>query len=228
MQEEVENSPKNLIITEGKTDWKHLKQALNKLNLQDILGEIEFLEFEEDIEMGSSNLFNLCTSLSKLNQNKKIIAIFDRDEPAFIRKVSGGDGVSFRSWGNNVYSFTLPVPSHREATPHISIEHYYKDEEIKLEDENGRRLYIGNEFSLTYGLHIFEEKICKNKNKCGENSIQIIDNGVCRISDESINIALTKSRFANYILTERPPFDNIDFQSFLLVYEVVREILNAE
>lgn len=53
---------------------------------------------------------------------------------------------SFKDWGNNIFSFVLPVPKHRRSTPEICIEHYYTDEEIKtlvkIEDGSQRRLYI--------------------------------------------------------------------------------------
>lgn len=225
LQEKIKKSPKHLIITEGKTDWKHLKRALNKLE-NPIATHIEFLEYEDNIEMGSSQLVALCQSLSKLQNNFKMIAIFDRDEPNIIKQTSGVVGSNFKNWGNNVYSFTLPVPEHRLATPNICIEHYYTDDEIKLYDADSRRLYMGNEFSQKIGLHKNEDKACVNKNKCGDHSIQIIDDGVCNIHQQDINIALPKSIFADYILNDIEQFNQVKSNNFSIVFDIISQIVD--
>ncbi|PGQ38646.1 hypothetical protein COA05_10425 [Bacillus thuringiensis] len=230
LQEKIHNTPKHLVITEGKTDWKHLSAALNKFQEDGQMTEdnFEFYKFEDEIDMGSSNLLNLCTSLSKLKNNMKIIAVFDRDETNIINKVSINNGEDFKEWGNNIYSFTLPIPNHRISTPNICIEHYYIDEDIKLEDLNSRRLYMGNEFSSSYGLNNNANKMCKFKNKCGENSIQIIDSDVCFINNQSINIALSKNNFAQYIYNRTEPFDNVNFESFRPVFRIIQEIIRED
>lgn len=230
LQEKIKNTPKHLVITEGKTDWKHLSAALKKFQSDGQMAEnnFEFYKFEDEIDMGSSNLLNLCAALSKLKNDMKIIAIFDRDEPNIINKASNNNGDSFKKWGNNVYSFTLPIPSHRTLTPNICIEHYYTDEDIKLEDSHLRRIYMGNEFSAAFGLSADRSKACKNKNKCGENSIQIIDSGVCNITDESTNIALSKNNFAQYIYDETEPFNKVNFESFRPVFGIIQDIINED
>ncbi|PEP31649.1 hypothetical protein CN575_21375 [Bacillus wiedmannii] len=230
LQERVKNAPKHLIITEGKTDWKHLSAALNKFQTDGQMNEnnFQFYKFEDEIDMGSKNLLNLCDALSKLKNDNKIIAVFDRDEVDTMKKASVNNGENFKNWGNNVYSFTLPIPDHRTKNPNICIEHYYIDEDIKLEDSHLRRLYIGNEFSTTYGLSVDGSKICKNKNKCGENSIQIIDSGVCNITDESINIALSKNNFAQYIYDKAEPFNQVNFESFRPVFRIIQDIINED
>lgn len=188
----------------------------------------EFYEFEDEIDMGSGNLSSLCDSLAKVKNDRKIIAIFDRDEPNTIKKISTNNGEGVKKWGNNVYSFVLPIPTHRTSTPDICIEHYYTDEEIKLEDHSSRRLYIGNEFPSEYGLNHDRNKICKVKNKCGENSIQIIDNGICSIDNPSTNIALPESNFAQYIFNRTEPFNNVNFENFRPVFGIIQEIINDE
>ncbi|PFQ62883.1 hypothetical protein COK18_18385 [Bacillus cereus] len=229
LQDKFKNSPKHLVITEGKTDWKHLKAALKKFQKDGQMDEnnFEFYTFEDEIDMGSKNLLNLCDALSKLRNDKKIIAVFDRDEADTMKKATI-NGENFKKWGNNVYSFALPIPDHRSETPNICIEHYYLDKDIKLEDSQLRRLYMGNEFTPAYGLSVDRSKICKNKNKCGENSIQIIDSGVCDINDESTNIALSKNNFAQSIYDEIEPFNQVDFESFRPVFGIIQDIINED
>jgi predicted ATP-binding protein involved in virulence len=227
LQERVLQSPKHLIITEGKTDWKHLKRALSKIReTMEIEDNFEFLEYEDEVEMGSSQLVTLCQSLSKINHQSKIIAIFDRDEPAIINKISLNNGESFKHWGNGVYSFPIPVPPHRTQT-NICIEHYYSDEEVKTQDRDSRRLFIGNEFCRNYGIHNDKDKICANRNKCGEGSIQIIDDGVCKIDRQETNIALSKNKFAQYILEEDGPFQNVNFTNFIPIFSNIRAIIEC-
>lgn len=231
LQEKINNAPKHLIITEGKTDWKHLSAALNKFQSdgQMIENNFEFYKFEDEIDMGSKNLLSLCAALSKIRNDKKIIAIFDRDEADIIKKVTSKNGESFKKWGNGVYSFVLPIPEHRIATPKICIEHCYIDEDIKLKDAQDRRLYMGNEFSYEYALSIDGDKACKYKNKCGANSIQIIDDGVCLIADkDGNNIALSKSNFAQYIYNKTEPFNQVNFESFRPVFGIIQDIINED
>ena len=238
---------KPLIITEGSTDWKHMKAAYNNLindprcsnwlpNL-----DFEFLEYEPKnsfkencykLEMGSSNLELICRNYSLMHQPRKIIFISDAD----VKKVSeklAGENSSYKTWGNNVYSLILPVPEHRKDTPEICIEHYYVDKDLKTEVEiNGvkRRLYMGNEFD-SFGFSLDKQLFCTNKNSCGDNKISIIDGHaqksiVFQISDEKReNLAISKMCFAEMILQGTDSIAQIDFSSFIPLFEIIREIL---
>lgn len=233
---------KPLLITEGSTDWKHMKAAYEKLKEKDEfkLMDFEFLEYESKksennglrLEMGESQLCTMCESFAKLKQDRKLIFIADRDCPKTNRTLS--DGINaYKRWRNNVYSLILPLPQHREATPEISIEHYYKDCEIKTSVEiNGieRRLYMGNEFN-SKGINYQADIFCEKRNSCGPNKINILegtkDERVTKLSDsEEINIALPKSQFANRVLNKEAPFDNFDVSSFETLFKVIKSILD--
>lgn len=222
---------KNLVITEGKTDWKHLKAALLKFRKEGkfIEDDFEFLEYENEIEMGDKDLISLCQQLSKLKNDYKVICVFDRDVTDTLKKIQD-DNFKFKRWGNNVFSFAIPVPQHRKLTPSISIEHYYTDSELKLETGDGKRLYLGNEFSCKSGLYVDKDRFCIKKNKCGENSIKIIDQD-CEVFmnlDESQNIALSKNQFATNILNGVPPFNGVGFNYFEEVFNIIREIISND
>jgi hypothetical protein len=151
-------------------------------------------------------------------------------------KWKGKNGELYKNWGNNVYSFTLPIPSNRTDTPEICIEHLYSDNiiktEIGTEDPNiKRRLYIGNEFdSRGYAdaLGVF----CEKKTACGPEKINIIGGStgerVTLLSDENVNVALSKMTFANMILEEKDPLDNIDFSGFVAIFEILKRIIDDE
>ena len=126
------------------------------------------------------------------------------------------------------------MPEFRERTPEISIEHLYKDEEIKTEYEIGgikRRLYIGNEFDER-GLSLDLEIVCENKKKCGKNSIAVIEGSsgekITKFSDKEskVNLALPKSKFASLILSKQAPFDGFNFENFIPIFKTIKEIIN--
>lgn len=214
---------KHLIITEGKTDWKHMKKAYEKLlELKEIESiDIKFLEYKDSL--GDSRLHQLIENISMLDNNKKIICIFDRDIP---KTVSGFEN-TYKCHKNKVYSMLIPIPKHREATPEICIEHLYFDKDIKRE-RDGRRLYIGNEFSQKFGFHKGDNSIfCQKKDRCGENSYKIIDSDsfVAKISNENLNIAMSKNDFVNNIIEEVDEFKGIDFSGFKPLFEKINEII---
>lgn len=242
----IKGKSKTLIITEGSTDWKHIRAAYNSLKAKgeytELFSELEFdfLEYEsksscenyyKKLEMGNKTLVSICENYSKLPQETRYIFIADRDDKNTNEKFSIKDK-KFKSWGNNVFSFILPLPKFRENTPEISIEHLYKDEEIKTEYEIAgvkRRLYIGNEFDER-GVSLDHKLICENNKKCGNNNIAIIEGStnekVTSIDNKNINLALPKSKFASLILDKQYPFDKFNFENFIPIFEIIKEIIN--
>ena len=244
-----DNSDKPLIITEGHTDWKHMKAAYENLKDREECKEIfenldfEFLEYEAGnshgnaglkLEMGNKTLTNMCETMAKLKQPRKMIFVADCDDDNTNKKMSSKDCL-YKNWGNNVYSFILPVPNNRRNNPAICIEHLYSDDEIKTECEvNGvkRRLFIGNEFD-ELGLANDLGYICLNKNFCGLQKNNIIegrtDERVVLIKgDRSVNYALTKTEFANNVLNKVTPFDKFDFSNFVEIFKIIKEICNKD
>lgn len=244
----IQPNNKAVIITEGSTDWKHLKAAYRKLQsnskYQDIFESLdfEFLEYEPEesdkdvlykLKMGNSVLCQICESMAILPQPVKYIFIADADDTQTNKKLSE-QGKDYKNWGNNVYSLVLPIPPHRESTPAISIEHYYTDEEIKTEwvdpeTEIAYRLYMGNEFDER-GIAQQLDRFCERRNKCGNSSISIIEGAsgekVTSIKDNNgINYALPKSKFAQMILDQQAPFDNFNFDNFISVFKIIKSIL---
>lgn len=215
------------VMTEGKTDWKHLKSALIKLRNQGLFTnlEIEFNEYEDDIQMGHDQLYQLCVTRSKTKEDRKLICIFDRDNAGIINKVSDNSNeYNFRSWGNNVYSFVIPIPDHRKDNPSISIEFYYHDTEIKRKDSNGRRLYLGSEFRPST-RHSTEDLVCRDRNKVGKVNT-IIDSDVYDINDN--NVALPKDDFANYILNGEENFNDFGVAEFQKILDIIQKIISIE
>ncbi len=222
-----DSTTKALIVTEGKTDWKHLKAALAQLqNLGHFTDlDIEFREFEDDVNMGSGELLSFCAQSCKIPHARKLICVFDRDEPRILKQACDG-GKAHRDWGNNVFSFAIPSPDHRQDTLGISIEFYYKDSEIRRADRHGRRLFLSNEFHSKSGKHKEDKKLnCILHNKIRATKISIIDDSVFNESEE--NVALPKSDFADYILDQADNFNDFDFSAFEKIFDVILMIVKA-
>ena len=185
---------KIMVITEGATDWKHMKTAMTvlkgKTEYKDLFDglDFEFLEYEPEnsqeqsqckLEMGNETLTSICESYAKMPHDTKYIFIADRDVEKTNKKLETV-GKRFKKWPNSdsVYSFTIPVPSSRSSTPGISIEHLFSDSEIKTEIpcEDGivRRLYMGNEFDQ-YGHAQAIDRFCERSNLCGPDKNNIIE-----------------------------------------------------
>lgn len=241
---------KMLVITEGSTDCKHMKAAYNKLSSMEEYKEIfnglefEFLEYEPanskikdsiKLEMGNKSLCSLCENISKLKQERKMVFIADRDVDDTNKKLTE-KGKTYKTWGNNVYSFIIPIPANRTETPNICIEHLYSDEIIKTEVTDKatgikRRLFMGNEFDIrgiSYKLGI----MCERKNLCGENKISIIEGSsgerVTKLDNGKINIALSKMAFATMILQKEAPFKDVDFSNFVEIFKILKEIYDKK
>lgn len=244
--------------------YRALLQDSNNKDLFSKLGNIKFYEFEgkqksnkdsskeiqtltiSDIgfgkegaslikaEMGDSALLTLCETLSKFNNGRIIIFIFDHDKEEIVNEVVNGN--NYKNWGNNVYSFAIPVPESRKKTPLISIEHYYTDDEIKSVERIGvvdYRLFMGNEFDEK-GFFLSDDRrinLLYPKKNCGKDKINILDgncvNIVERRNGNSENVALSKFRFALNIYNNENGSDNFDFSNFILIFEMIHNILDS-
>ena len=221
------------IITEGTTDWKHMKrywEQYEKENWNIVFHEFEPTESKKENvtkqDMGNDRLMKLCLTYSKMDLDKTLIFVFDRDVESVTRKMSG-DKNMYKSWGNGVYSIVLPVPKHREKTPEICIEHYYSDEEIQTsyvcKDGKIRRLYIANEFDI-YGRNIEKGLLCLNTKKCAKKDISIIDASDKVISmneKDTINYALSKYEFAEKAKINR---NMPSYEAFKLLFNVIKMV----
>ncbi|TAD96035.1 MAG: hypothetical protein EAZ97_14655 [Bacteroidetes bacterium] len=228
---------KTLVITEGKTDWKHLKNALRVLQGQGkyVNLDFEFLEYEDNISMGDSHLETLCKQSAKMKQNRKMICLFDRDVVKYIQEMSGTDDLNYKNWGNNVYSLCIPVPSHRQDYKNISIEFYYTDSELKTIDmDTKKRLYFSNELqedvekNLTTGKSIQKIKTLSQPNTDDEFGKKIYDQDVVKITNENgVQVAHSKNNFAENILKREEGFDNFDVTEFCKIFDIIEKIINC-
>ena len=218
------------------------KNRLGNEWLVELESKIEFMEYEPKnsilesslkLDMGESDLRGMAKHLSIISREQKIILIADRDVSIAVKELgNSNDCNEIKRWGNNVYSFLLPIPDERMSTPEICIEHLYNDTDIKsdvmCEDGKLRRLYLANEFD-SFGVGESNGMICEKKFKDSRQSIAIIEGSAgekvfdfCNRSDKD-NRALSKMKFAEYALGEGN--DKLDFKNFMSVFEKIKLII---
>ncbi len=213
-----------LIYTEGKTDAIHLKAALKALKLGNLHNDV-VVEFDgNDKEMGGPELKKLCDTVSKTKANlQPLIFIFDRDDNSVLKDIESEEG-KYKNWGNNVYSFAIPIPEHRKDTPEVCIEMYYTDDEIKRKDDLGRRLFFNTEFDQKSGRNKYEADLsCHEMKKIKNSKLSIIDNSV--FDSKSVNLALSKYAFAENVMNRKSGFKDFDFTEFSKIFKVIEEII---
>lgn len=207
------------IYTEGVTDNKHLKNAYEHFKRSHQFDDLNIL-FKETKKSGSPALKALCENLSEALQRHLTICIFDRDEKDIISNMGGSPG-SYKDHGNNVFSLVIPVPDFRD-TQFVCIEHLYKDEQLFQEDIEGRRLFSKDEFDSLSCFKGEKPLFCRLPNK----QSLIYDSEIIDMS-KKVNVALSKNKFADYILSRVAPFDKIDLSGFTGTFEQIREIARS-
>ncbi|MBW3021263.1 AAA family ATPase [Candidatus Woesearchaeota archaeon] len=221
----VEKGTKPLIITEGKTDIQHIKKAKEKLNIDLELDYFEIPKTEKS--WGSSKLKTLLENICKISNGRKVIGIFDRDEPEILKDIEKNKQ-AFKNYGNNVYAFCLPKVNVEMYGEQISIEHYYPESILKKENKDGRRLFLGSEFYKSGNSKDgkYQTKISQIENKVKINGI--IDDKVHKREDleQKNSIALSKADFANLIENDEEFIGDFDFNNFKPVFNKIEEILN--
>lgn len=206
-----------LVITEGKTDVQHLRNAKSRLNIQGC--EVEFFDITGD--WGDSKLELLLEQLSKVPQSRKIIGIFDRDVAKIVAEIEKS-GSTHKDYGNNVFAFCLPVPIGREHYTNISIEFFYNDSEIKKE-KGGRQLYFDNEVEFRQSAAKKSERMLLRLDVAkphDENTKKIFDENV-----GALDWIHSKAVFSDLVENDSDFAKDFEFSSFELIFARLKEIV---
>ena len=221
---QIKSNSKPIIITEGKTDYRHIKKAIDVLERSDI--DVDFYQVPDS--WGSSKLKDMLEHLSRIKQQKKVIGIFDRDEPDYLTYLDVNNQ-QFKSYGDsNVYAFAIPLINETVYGNSISIEHYYNKENLLKEDENHRRLFLGSEFHPSGNSKDgrYQTKTSNIKHKVDVNGI--IDDKVFESSDleQLRSIALTKDAFTSLIESDADYSRDFEFSKFNQMLDVLKIIID--
>ncbi|MDZ4201359.1 MAG: AAA family ATPase [Gallionella sp.] len=217
LEEKVKNDGIPLVITEGKTDAQHLRNAKSRLNIQGC--DVEFFDITGD--WGDSKLEALLEQLSKVPQSRKIIGIFDRDVAKIVAEIET-TGSTHKNYGNNVFAFCIPVPIGREQYTNISIEFFYHDSDLKKE-KDGRRLYFDNEVEFRQSAAKKSERTLirlDEAKSCDENTKKIFDENV-----GALNWIHSKAVFSALVENDADFAKDFDFSSFQSIFARLEEII---
>ena len=211
------------VYTEGKSDWRHLKAALDGLQAANQFTSLSLTFDESDEDRGGPELARMCKAYSKATRDYSmpIVFVFDRDESNALKSALL-DKNDFHDWGRNVYSAALPVPDHRTDSPEVCIELLYSDDEITVVDEHGHRLFLSSEFNQESGRHNVEGLVYSYPGKLRNQRLVVMDNDVFDLSNR--NVALPKIQFAKYVLESHKGFDGFDFSGFANLFESMLRI----
>ena len=222
LQAQIAALTKPLVITEGKTDIKHLLKAKEKLGIIDINFEQIDNRHQPD---GDSNLRKLLEQLSKVHHGNKIIGIFDRDIPDTVKDIEKG-GLPYKDYGNGVYAFCISSPRSRieNGQTEISIEYLYTDDEIKSELIDGRRLFLGTEFCKLGGRHNTEDLVLDKPQGRGIDTILESCGHQAVYDKNNKNVLATKNHFAEAVFNDQVEISNESWENFRHIFDKLKEI----
>lgn len=223
----LESLTKPLIITEGKTDIKHILKAKEKLGVTDL----DFDIIQEDQQPdGDSNLYKLLEQAAHIENKNIIIGIFDRDIKKTVENIEK-NGQQIKDFGNNVYAFCIPLPESRRMNGEedISMEFLFSDVEIHTKLKNGCSLYFGDEFSARTGRHKNDKTLTlSNQSDRGKHKIVENNGGQAVYNEQEENILAKKDDFANAISSDEIEISEESWNNFKPIFETIRSILQKD
>ena len=216
---EISEMKKPLIITEGKTDWKHLSAALSFFHSQNMFKDVDvsFLQYDED--MGCDKLERMLKELSIISHHFPVIGIFDNDSKL------GEQYEAYCKLGKNTYACS--IKGTLSYGKKISIELLYKESDLKKIRSDGKRLFLSTEFTeRSHRLIADSTIVCQNHSLIDAKKrglTKIIDGEVFN-KDEN-NIALSKNEFAEMVYKNEAPYRDLDREGFVDIFNTIKSIL---
>lgn len=223
----LESLTKPLIITEGKTDIKHILKAKEKLGAIDL--DFDVIQDNQQPD-GDSNLYKLLEQAAHIENKNIIIGIFDRDIKKTVENIEK-NGQQIKDFGNNVYAFCIPLPESRRKNGEedISIEFLFSNVEIHTKLKNGCSLFFGDEFSVRTGRHINDKTLTlSNQSDRGKHKIVENNGGQAVYNEHEENILAKKDDFANAISSGEIEISEESWNNFNPIFETIRSILQKD
>ena len=223
----LESLTKPLIITEGKTDIKHILKAKEKLDATDL--DFDVIQDDQQPD-GDSNLYKLLEQAAHIENKNIIIGIFDRDIKKTVENIEK-NGQQIKDFGNNVYAFCIPLPESRKMNGEedISIEFLFSDVEIHTKLKNGCSLFFGDEFSARTGRHNNDKTLTlSNQSDRGKHKIVENNGGQAVYNEQEENILAKKDDFANAISADEIKISEESWNNFKPIFYTFRLILQKD
>lgn len=211
-----------LIVTEGKTDWQHLKRALEKLKGRGEFDDLNVLFHETDADMGDGELDKLFEAHKKLPSQKPIIFLFDRDNTKVVSKYEH-DGNDFLA-SESIIGMCLAVPEHRVDTPEICIEHLYFDDALStFIPDTQKRVRFDHEIG-----YCSDRKTAFLRPTSAGPTLKIFDKDVGTLGNENGtevgNLAISKSVFFSEIVNTTIG-DDFNLEGFRPIFQRIQDAL---
>lgn len=228
LEKSISSNQEILIVTEGKTDWKHIITALRYFHSKSLYKEISedfFYRFgsKQDLndkicdtnevnELSESKLKNYLSALVDSrsidnNYSQVRIGVFDSDTNTNLVNDSE----------KNVYSMKIKPDG-------ISTEFLFKEDEIKT-IINEKRLFIGNEFDSTTKRHRTDNFNIggdnKNLNKAGKRAI--IETDV--YNERGVNMAISKEKFAQAVYNQTIKISDESWEDFAHIFDFIISVI---
>ncbi len=220
----IKSMTKPLIITEGKTDIKHILKAKEKLGITDL--DFDVIQDDQQPD-GDSNLYKLLEQVAHIENKNIIIGVFDRDIKKTVENIEK-NALQIKDFGNNVYAFCIPLPESRRMNGEedISIEFLFSDVEIHTKLKNGCSLFFGDEFSTRTGRHKKDKTLTlSNQSDRGKHKIVENNGGQAVYNEQEKNILAKKDDFANAISSGEIDISEESWNNFKPIFEIIRQIL---
>lgn len=222
LQKQMASQERPILITEGKTDIIHLRNAQKRLGRTDVM--VDYAELPEG-KWSDAELKKYLENISKIPNGRSVIGMFDRDVASIVSEIEN-NGQHIKTYSPRVHAFCIPVPDGRESYNKISIEFFYKDEDIRRE-KDGRRLFLNNEIDVLYNkstnttiyqrLDVADQKRESNK--------QIFDEEkMCQIAD----YIHSKKTFAMLLESDEEFSKDVDYSAFNQIFDRIVEIQNIK
>ena len=220
VSEKLKRMTRPVVITEGKTDIKHILKAMQKLGIEQ---QFDVLPEEEQPD-GESVLMNIVKNQCKVPQPRKIIGVFDRDTNT-TKDITD----PYRDYGNNVYALRIKCPQSRidEGRTAISIEYLYSDDEIHTVLPNDCQLFFGNEFSDDSTRRHLTNPDLRLNSKDGLGKDKIVENnGGQAVFDKDFNNHLAKKEdFAEAIVNDQIEISQESWENFRPTIDLINQII---
>lgn len=220
VNEKLKQMTRPVVITEGKTDIKHILMAMQKLGIEQ---QFDVLPEEEQPD-GDGDLLNIVKNQCKVPQPRKIIAVFDRDTNT-TKDITD----PYKDYGNNVYALRIQCPQSRidDNRTAISIEYLYSDDEIHTVLPNGCQLFFGNEFrDDSTRRHLSNSDLRLNtKDGLGKDKI-VENNGGQAVFDKDFNNHLAKKEdFVEAIVNDQIAISQQSWENFRPTIDLINQII---
>jgi RNA-directed DNA polymerase len=201
------------LFTEGKSDVHHMLAAQRWFHQRGEFTELELITDPGSARDGDANLLRYCEGLALTLQPTPCVCLFDSDNEDLLEKAAGLKG--WRDWKNGVVAVALVDDEGGRAC----IETLYDESVRKIEDDEGRRLFLMSEFDERTGIHH-----SRSFNTPHPDRRRLVPEGVFRVSDGE-SVGLTKANFGKAIHDGMGDFAAVSFDGFRPTFEAIRVAL---